>query len=591
MEINNVNASSIQKNITSKTEVAKSKGLKKDTFEVKATDFEPQKAEEFLLGLKDEHGKAKFDYDGYRKSIISEVQKSPDKWPYVSTLAQRKNVSSFYLADFAEKSKEQLTDITKLLLIDDKNGEPKFMAGNVANLFLSDKTDKKIFNNALILSKTDLSGSEITKVAQDKNLKPKKIVNKINEISNLAKDNLKKINFEKNKYSKGDYTLTAIYNDDSKLTELLDKNFNRYAIEKTENYISSSNEKYQIKKSHDYRNNIISKIRYVFDKDGSPLVSNEIRILKDKNDKVLRTEYTSPSEVKGVMDVKYVYPNGKVEQISSGTIDKKTGIVSIKKNMVSAGGTRTEYLFEDDPKGNRISDYKITDKNGKVLLKNSESFEVISENKFISAKNNEKYEITSDDLTVTVKDLNNPNRTASFSKGREIIGKQDEIIKVLKKMPGEELLKLHDNVRSLNGTDEVLDSSFHYVNKQMYTGDDLFVILHELGHAVDSGRPTETKKWIGFGISSDEQFNKIYEKEKKAFNKLYPDAQRNHMDYFLNQETHKEGVQGGRQEIVAESNALLTTAKSHEILAMRSQYLQQHFPETIAYLHEKLNAK
>ena len=90
-------------------------------------------------------------------------------------------------------------------------------------------------------------------------------------------------------------------------------------------------------------------------------------------------------------------------------------------------------------------------------------------------------------------------------------------------------------------------------------------------------------------IFEDEKFNKIYAKEKSAFNKKFPDAQRNHIEYFINHETHYNGEKGGVRETIAESNALLTTAKSHEILAMRSQYLQQHFPETIAYLDKKLN--
>ena len=52
--------------------------------------------------------------------------------------------------------------------------------------------------------------------------------------------------------------------------------------------------------------------------------------------------------------------------------------------MKSPDGTRTQYLYENDPQGNRIVDYKITDKNGKVLLNKSQTFEVINENKFIS---------------------------------------------------------------------------------------------------------------------------------------------------------------------------------------------------------------
>ena len=93
---------------------------------------------------------------------------------------------------------------------------------------------------------------------------------------------------------------------------------------------------------------------------------------------------------------------------------------------------------------------------------------------------------------------------------------------------------------------------------------------------------------LGFK-TPNEKFNEIYKKEKDAFNKQFPDAQRNHIAYFIDHENHYNGEAGGKKETIAESNALLTTPKSHDLLALRSQYLQQHFPETIAYLDGKLN--
>ena len=160
-------------------------------------------------------------------------------------------------------------------------------------------------------------------------------------------------------------------------------------------------------------------------------------------------------------------------------------------------------------------------------------------------------------------------------------------------MPGEELFKMKDNVKTLQGTTDILKSySIMDGDTQLiYSGNDLFVILHELGHAVDMKdvdlkNPYYTKH---NAIFEDKKFNEIYAKEKEAFNKQFPDAQRNHIAYFIDHENHYNGEKGGLKETIAESNALLTTAKSHEVLAMRSQYLQQHFPETIAYLNDKLN--
>ena len=56
------------------------------------------------------------------------------------------------------------------------------------------------------------------------------------------------------------------------------------------------------------------------------------------------------------------------------------------------------------------------------------------------------------------------------------------------------------------------------------------------------------------------------------------------IDYFINKVTHYGGELGGFKEVIAEGNALLTTPKTMDLLAIRSQYLQQYFPRTIASL-------
>ena len=61
--------------------------------------------------------------------------------------------------------------------------------------------------------------------------------------------------------------------------------------------------------------------------------------------------------------------------------------------MRSSDMTRTQYRYEDDPKGNRIVDYKITTADGKVLMNQSQSFEVLGENKFRSSRNDKTYMI------------------------------------------------------------------------------------------------------------------------------------------------------------------------------------------------------
>ena len=569
-------------------------GLKEDTFKKEEEIFNSDEASKFLSNIQNKSGYKKFACEQFITKVVDNVSKEPKKWSYVKQLATRDNISPYSLANyFSTETVENLKKATELALIDDRSGKPKLDDYTIEKV-VKETEDTKLFDNVKVLASTELHPENILKITKEKNLDCNKIAKNVNEMTDLAIDDFSRVIFARDRYSKGDYKINVIKSNGSEINALFDSNMNRYAFE-TVDFYKSKNNSYKIQKSIDYRNNTVSKVRYAVNDIGDETPTHEIRIVKDKNGKVKRTEYTEPSEIKGVMNVKYRYPDGKEEIISSGTIDKKTGIATIRKNMLSALGTRTEYLFEDDPQGNRISDYKITDKNGNVLLKNSETFEVINENKFISSKNDKKYEITSDDNNITVKDLSNPERTATFKRGVEIVGEQNEIINVLKKMPGEELLKLKESVDELDGTKDVLSSysSPGPDKRKIRSGDNLFAILHELGHSVDMKDVdlNNLHKTVKNAIFEDEKFNKIYEKEKAAFNKEFPDAQRNHIAYFIDHETHYNGERGGKRETIAESNALLTTAKSHELLAMRSQYLQQHFPETIAYLNDKLNGE
>ena len=374
---------------------------------------------------------------------------------------------------------------------------------------------------------------------------------------------------------------------------MLDKDLNRQAIENMSLYQSGS-QVYQIKKVNDLRNNTTSKVRLEIDDQGYPTATHEVRVIKNKAGKVVRKEYTAPSDVKGVFDIVYEDAKGNKTQVSEGHYDKKTGITTVKKNMTSLNGTKTTYSYEDDPKGNRIVDYKITDKNGKVLLDKSSTFEVVDDNHFISTRNNEKYDIKVDKHDINVVDMNNPKRQARISIDNQIKGNKEKIMKSLKAMPGEELFKVAQTTKKLVGNKDVLDSYYDPTSKEIHSGENLFVILHELGHArdyrdVDGSSDEAYADTVDMAIQEDPEVQKVYDKERKAFNKAFPDTQRDHVDYFINKVTHYGGELGGLGETIAESNALLTTPKTHELLAIRSQYLQQYFPETIAKLSEKLS--
>ena len=351
-------------------------------------------------------------------------------------------------------------------------------------------------------------------------------------------------------------------------------------------------------RSLDLRNKTLTTQHQKFDdKQNGFILTKQIIERKNDNDETISTEVMKPSKIKGMYDVDVKYPNEKVDQIAKSTIDPKTGIKSIKKDMKSEDGTRTQFLYEDDPKGNRILDYKITDENGKLLMCRSQSFEVVDDNHFISAQNGYKYDITVDDKKITVKDLHHETE-AEINFNKKFKGKKEEVVNLLKKVPGEELFEVVDSVKKLKGKgkDEVLASAYSPLTRNINIGDDLMVFLHELGHAKDFQVKNGIKYLQGKAnalYSDNKDIQKVYLKERDKFNATHSDAERQHIDYFTQAKGHYGGKWGGLAEVVAETNALTNTYADEQVEALgtRQQYLQQHFPKTIAMIKDHMNWK
>ncbi len=580
MQVNNL--TSVNKIGTQKTQTRKFLPAQKpDTFEKSANKFNLDDAMTELSNLKGITGKPKFN-DEKLEFIKGELSKTPEKWQPFRTLVQNPKVISSIACDFLKKNTDDLKNIAEISQIKE-NDTPKFSPLELKNI--SNSLEGKQLEKFKSLSGASLGIDNLIKLAQNDKLKnTEKAVAKVNEMKAICPSNILDLRLDTDEYDNDAFAVTATLMNGKKV-ELLDKDLNRTAIDETKN-ITRNGKQYQIKKSVDYRNNTTSKVTLEMNKKlPQPVLVNEIRVVKDKNGKKVRTEYATQSDVAGVLNIKHVMPDGTEKVLSSGSVDPKTGITTVKKDMTSLDGTRTEYLYEDDPQGNRISDYKITDKNGKVLLNNSLSFEVVNDKKFISSKNDQKYEITVEDKAINVKDMKD-GKTSTINFENYINGNQEKILTVMKKMPGEELISLSKNAKQLEGIDDILHSTYGAVNKRIKTGDNLFVMLHELGHAKDYGEvDVKEKETLTKSIFNNKNINEIFEKEKAQFNKAFPSAQRDHINYFIKTSDVGDGI----QEAIAESNALLGTYNNDDLFSIRSQYLQQYFPRTIAQLSHELN--
>ena len=417
-----------------------------------------------------------------------------------------------------------------------------------------------------------------------------KIKEKAKEMETAAggADNVFVMGLTNDKYDKSSYNLVALNLDLSMQTTVLDKDLKTRSIERLSEHTTEDGKKYRIQEAYDIQNNTLSKIRYDFDEKYNTFKANyEIRSKIREDGSMVSREYTRPSQVAGIYDVEILDENGL--RNPSKTKVKKNGRTTVRRDMESPDGTRTKYTYRDDPQGNRYSRYKITTQDGEVLMNNTKTFKVIDANTFKSTFNDNSYTMTVDGDVLTVVDDNNPENTAKIDMSK-IKGKKVAFIPVLKQMSGDQLIALSKTTDNLVGIDSVIESYYDPKNHSINSGDDMFVVLHEEGHAKDF---QTLSMWdsssIQTLISRNKDLKTIFESETKAFNQAFPDAQREHVDYFINTLSHYGGPSGGIQETVAESNAILETPRSNELLGLRSQYLQQYFPRTIAKLNELLS--
>ena len=371
-----------------------------------------------------------------------------------------------------------------------------------------------------------------------------------------------------------------------------DKELNNKTIRiiTTKDYKANSiNTKYQNAEKNPQTNKVENYITY-----------KEVIDYKDDNG---NTKYkkisTLSKEVLGNTNIQLVYPNGEIKNISESKKDSKTGIVTIKKDFTSPDGTRSQYLYEDDPQGNRIVDYKITDEKGKVIYQNSQTFEKISDTKFITSNDARKYEINVGEKSLSIKELGlGKEETIPFKKKVEKFNRE-EMISLLKKVPGHLLFEAAQDVKKYSGLkkDEALLAYSLSSEKRIASADNLFIFLHELGHIKDS-ETVKSKNSVQrhndeMQYSGNEKIQNTYLKELSNFVKKYPHEQRENAGYFLENDGHYAGKWGALGEVVAETNAIGSSimTKDSECVSLRTDYLQENFPKTIAEIKNAMRWK
>lgn len=324
----------------------------------------------------------------------------------------------------------------------------------------------------------------------------------------------------------------------------------------------------------------------------------EVSEIRDSNGKLLYTETRALSDVDGVVEIVRKYPDGKIENLCQA-IEDANGNKTIIKNLTSLDGTKTQVNYESDLNGNYTQKYVIIDKDGNILLDDTKTFKKIDENTFISSHNGVELVTTYTNDKIAVCDMSG-NILANIDINSLIQTDREVLINMLKGLSGEEIVSASKYVKKLI-LQKRLDSAINWQTGEMYIGPHKFIFEHELGHGKDSFSITNPQKMhlsisdpnirpedVTFRISGDKQLQEIFNEEKTAFKNNLTTEQGNYVEYFMNS-GNIPTLDHGLSETVAETNAILNSPNSQITLSFRTQYLQQYFPKTIAYISKMLD--
>lgn len=303
----------------------------------------------------------------------------------------------------------------------------------------------------------------------------------------------------------------------------------------------------------------------------------------DENGNLVRTKLYNKSSVNGLVNVKE-QDYGQKLKVLADTIETPLGTI-VEKELTSLDGTKSFIKNHIDSNGNENYTYKIVDKDGKVLLNHNRKEKHIDENTKLTAVNGKEFKVVYNKDSIDVTNLaTGEKETINFAKlcpEKRV----KSLEKMLKSLPGDELMKLNKFVKNIEFTNSI-ESSFDDNEQKIIAGTNRFVFLHEFGHAKDFSKCLNYTRTKAPGeISGDLKLQKIFQQEIKNLKENEPAFVNEVVKYFTaSGETHYNGELGGLAEAIAEINAMQTTAQSHPMLQMRTQILQEYFPRTIAYL-------
>lgn len=204
----------------------------------------------------------------------------------------------------------------------------------------------------------------------------------------------------------------------------------------------------------------------------------------DSEGNLIKTETYASGDIPGVANITEILADGTKKILQQSTKDKN-GTVMVMKDFESPDGTRTQVQNIEDAIGNRRSLYKITDKDGNVLLNQTRTFKVLGENKFQSSLNGYSYEIEYTDGLVKITDMQS-GKVSEINMADSISSEnKDSILNVLKKIDASQLLVMNLNniVQFTYGKDiifpEFLNNAYWSEEKKKFILEKLRLQIHK----------------------------------------------------------------------------------------------------------------
>ena len=277
-------------------------------------------------------------------------------------------------------------------------------------------------------------------------------------------------------------------------------------------------------------------------------------------------------------------PNGNKKLVQWASVDEKTGERNLEKHFVSPEGVKTDYYMEQSSDGTKVSEYRIVDRDGNVLLNQKRTFSKIGENKFQSSLNDKVYEMEYAEPIIKITDKNT-GEVHKLDLTGKVEDNKPELWNMLKQMSGDMLLKIENREfnKFLDGTGfPAWDPYEKILGAQIPIDNDDYesfgILMHEFGHFLDT-YPDDSSVGV---ISENNEFVEVYLGELNALKQNAPLWDKIKVDYFAD---HDGSEMAAREETVAECNLVLTG----EYTSVRASILQKYFPKTIAKVAELSN--